>query len=260
MPRLEWDKTGERLFETGVDRGVLYPAMSGAYPKGVAWNGITAVNEAPSGAEPTALYADNIKYLTLLSAEEYKYTIEAYMYPDEFAACDGSVSISEGVVINQQKRHPFGLSYRTLIGNDADGQEHGYKLHLIYGGLASPSQKDHKTVNDNPDASTMSWKVDCTPVNVPGYKPTASIEIDSTKIPAEKLTKLENILYGGDYTALTQQPADWTTNYKNYFEKTGENYVPVSGSSAPTWSSGKYYSGNDARLPLPEELITILSA
>ena len=197
-------------------------------------------------------------YLTWAASELASRILD--MYPDEFAACDGSVSISEGVVINQQKRHPFGLSYRTLIGNDADGQEHGYKLHLIYGGLASPSQKDHKTVNDNPDASTMSWEIDCTPVNVPGYTPTASIEIDSTKIPAEKLTKLENILYGGDYIALTQQPADWTTNYKNYFEKKGENYTPVSGDSAPAWSSGKYYSGNDARLPLPEELITILSA
>lgn len=260
MPRLEWDNIGERLFETGVDRVVLYPAVSGAYPKGVAWNGVTAVNENPSGAEPTALYADNIKYLTLMSAEEYKCTIEAYMFPDEFYACDGSVSLVEGVTIGQQKRTPFGLSYRTLIGNDTDGQEHGYKLHLIYGGLASPSQKDHKTVNDNPDAATMSWEVDCTPVNVPDHKPTASVEVDSTKVKPEKLKALEDILYGGDYTALTQQPADWTTNYKNYFEKKGENYTPVSGDSAPTWSTGKYYSGNDARLPLPEELIMILSA
>lgn len=216
MPRLEWDKTGERLFETGVDRGVLYPAVSGAYPKGVAWNGITAVNENPSGAEPTALHADNIKYLTLLSAEEYKYTVEAYMFPDEFYACDGSATLVEGVTIGQQARTPFGLSYRTLIGNDADGQEHGYKLHLIYGGLASPSQKDHKTVNDNPDAATMSWEVDCTPVNVPNHKPTASVEVDSTKLAPEKLKALEDILYGS--------------------------------------------AEKEARLPLPEELITILSA
>lgn len=260
MPRLEWDQIGERLFETGVDRGVLYPAQNGAYPKGVAWNGITAVNENPSGAEPTALYADNIKYLTLMSAEEYKYTLEAYMYPDEFAACDGSASLVPGVTIRQQKRVPFGLCYRTLIGNDTDGQEHGYKLHLIYGGLASPSQKDHKTVNDNPDAATMSWEVDTTPVTVPNHKPTSVIEIDSTTLTAEKLAKLEAVLYGGDYTALSAQPDDWSTNYKNYYEKSGDTYKPVAGESAPEWSTGKYYSGNDARLPLPAELISILTA
>lgn len=260
MPRLEWDKTGERFYETGVDRGVLYPSVGGAYPKGVAWNGITAVNENPSGAEPTALYADNIKYLMMMSAEEYGYTLEAYMYPEEFEQCDGSAAIAKGVNIGQQKRVPFGLSYRTLIGNDADGQEHGYKIHLIYGGLASPSQKDHSTVNDNPDATSMSWEVSNTPVEVPGYKPTASITIDSTKIDKDKLTKLENILYGGDYTVLATQPEDWTTNYKNYYEKSGDNYVAVTGDSAPTWSANKYYSSNDARLPMPAELITILAA
>lgn len=260
MPRLEWDKTGERFYETGVDRGVLYPSVGGAYPKGVAWNGITAVNENPSGAEPTALYADNIKYLTMMSAEEYGYTLEAYMYPEEFEQCDGSAAIAKGVNIGQQKRVPFGLSYRTLIGNDADGQEHGYKIHLIYGGLASPSQKDHSTVNDNPDATSMSWEVSNTPVEVPGYKPTASITIDSTKIDKEKLTKLENILYGGDYTVLASQPEDWSTNYKNYYEKSGNDYVAVTGDSAPAWSANKYYSGNDARLPMPAELIQLLAA
>lgn len=260
MPRLEWDKSGERFFETGVDRTVLYPAVNGAYPKGVVWNGITAVNENPSGAEPTALYADNIKYLTLMSAEEYGYTIEAYMYPDEFGKCDGSATIAEGVTIRQQKRVPFGLCYRTMIGNDVDGQDHGYKLHLIYGGLASPSQKDHKTVNDNPDADSMSWDVDSTPVTVPGYKPTSSIEIDSTKIAKEKLEKLEAILYGSDYTVLATQPADWSTKYKNYYEKSGNNYVAVTGDSAPTWAANKYYSSNDARLPLPAEVIQLLAA
>lgn len=260
MPRLEWDKTGERFFETGVDRGVLYPSVSGAYPKGVAWNGITAVNESPSGAEPTALYANNIKYLTLMSAEEYGYTLEAYMYPEEFEKCDGSVAIAKGVNIGQQKRVPFGLCYRTLIGNDADGQDHGYKLHLIYGGLASPSQKDHKTVNDNPDATTMSWEVDTTPVEVPGYKPTASVEIDSTKIDKDKLAKLEDILYGGGYTALSTQPTDWSANYKNYYEKSGNDYVAVTGDSAPEWAENKYYVDSEARLPLPAELIQILAA
>lgn len=260
MPRLEWDKSGERFFETGVDRTVLYPAVNGAYPKGVAWNGITAVNENPSGAEPTALYADNIKYLTLMSAETYGCTIEAYMYPDEFGQCDGSAAIAKGVTIGQQKRVPFGLSYRTLIGNDADGQEHGYKIHLVYGGLASPSQKDHSTVNDNPDATSMSWDVTNTPVEVPGYKPTASIEIDSTKIDKDKLAKLESILYGGDYTVLATQPTDWSTNYKNYYEKSGDNYVAVTGDSAPAWATNKYYSDNDARLPMPAELIELLAA
>lgn len=260
MPRLEWDKTGERLFETGVDHAVLYPSLNGAYPKGVAWNGITAVNETPSGAEPTALYANNIKYLTLMSAEEYGLTIEAYMYPEEFAQCDGSAAIAKGVTIGQQKRVPFGLSYRTLIGNDADGQEHGYKIHLVYGGLASPSQKDHSTVNDNPDATSMSWDVTNTPVEVPGYKPTASIEIDSTKIDKDTLTKLESILYGGDYTVLATQPTDWSTNYKNYYEKSGDNYVAVTGDSAPAWATNKYYSNNDARLPMPAELIELLAA
>lgn len=258
MPRLIWDQTGERCYETGVDRGVIYPSVNGAYPKGAAWNGITAVNENPSGAEPTSLYADNIKYLTLMSAEDYKYTLEAYMYPDEFAACDGSASLVPGVTIRQQNRVPFGLCYRTLIGNDADGQEHGYKLHLIYGGLASPSQKDHKTVNNNPDATPMSWEVDTTPVAVPGYKPTSVVEIDSTTLTKEQLEKLENILYG-DYTALSTQPEDWSTKYGDYYEKTGDAYTAISADSAPAWSAGTYYKGNDARLPLPSELISILT-
>ena len=196
MAKIEWDKTGERFYETGVKNGVLYVQVDGTYPKGVAWNGLTAVTESPSGAEATPLYADDIKYLNLLSAEEFGATIEAYTYPDEFAECDGSASLATGVMIGQQARKTFGLCYRTTIGNDTDGNDHGYKLHIIYGALAAPSEKAYNTVNDSPEAITFSWEVTTTPVNVTGAKPTASITIDSTKATPEKLTALEKILYG----------------------------------------------------------------
>ena len=196
MAKIEWDKTGERLYETGVKNGVLYVQEGGAYPKGVAWNGLTAVTESPSGAEATPLYADDIKYLNLLSAEEFGATIEAYTYPDEFAECDGSASLAEGVMIGQQARKTFGLCYRTAIGNDVDGNDHGYKLHIIYGALAAPTEKAYATINDSPEAITFSWEITTTPVNVTGAKPTASITIDSTKTTPEKLTALEKILYG----------------------------------------------------------------
>ena len=196
MAKIEWDKTGERLYETGVKNGVLYVQVDGAYPKGVAWNGLTAVTESPSGAEATPLYADDIKYLNLLSAEEFGATIEAYTYPDEFAECDGSASLATGVMIGQQARKTFGLCYRTTIGNDTDGNDHGYKLHIIYGALAAPSEKAYATINDSPEAITFSWEITTTPVNVTGAKPTASITIDSTKATPEKLTALEKILYG----------------------------------------------------------------
>lgn len=196
MAKIEWDKTGERLYETGVKNGVLYVQEAGAYPKGVAWNGLTAVTESPSGAEATPLYADDIKYLNLISAEEFGATIEAYTYPDEFAECDGSASLANGVMIGQQARKTFGLCYRTAIGNDIDGNDHGYKLHIIYGALAAPTEKAYATINDSPEAITFSWEVTTTPVNVTGAKPTASITIDSTKAIPEKLTALEKILYG----------------------------------------------------------------
>lgn len=199
MSKLVWDQTGERYYETGVKQGVLYvQATGGTYPKGVAWNGLTAVTESPSGAEATALYADDIKYLNLMSAEEFGATIEAYTYPDEFAQCDGSASLAEGVSIGQQARKAFGLCYRTTVGNDVDGNDYGYKLHIIYGALAAPSEKAYATINDSPEAITFSWEVTTTPVNVAGYKPTASITIDSTKVDAAKLTALEKILYGSD--------------------------------------------------------------
>ena len=197
MSKLVWDKTGERLYETGVKQGVLYPqAAGGTYPKGVAWNGLINVTESPSGAEATPLYADDIKYLNLISTEELGGTIEAYTYPDEFAECDGSASLTEGVYIGQQPRKTFGFCYRTTLGNDVSNNNYGYKLHLVYGALASPSEKAYATINDSPEAITFSWEFSTTPVNVTGFKPTASITIDSTKVNAEKLAALEVILYG----------------------------------------------------------------
>lgn len=217
--KLEWDKSGEHLFETGVDRGVLYPqAADGTYPKGVAWNGLTSVSESPSGADANALWADNIKYLNLYSAEEFGATIEAYTYPDEFAELDGSAEIAPGAMIGQQNRKAFGLSYRTVLGNDIQGNDYGYKIHIIYGAQASPSEKSYETINDSPDAITFSWELNTTPVPVTGHKPTASIVIDSTKCDATKLAALEEILYG---------------------------------------TAGQ--GGADARLPLPAEVISTLS-
>lgn len=226
MSKLVWDKTGERLYETGVEKGVLYPFKEGAYSGGVVWNGLTSVSESPSGGEPTALYADDIKYLELMSTEEFGATIEAYMYPDEFMPCDGSAEISKGVVIGQQKRSTFGLSYVTKIGNDTDGSDHGYKIHLIYGAKAKPSEKGYETINDSPDAITLSWEISTTPVEVSakGFKPTASVTIDSTKVKADELAALEAILYGTD--------------------------AGPSGNPAAT----------EARLPLPDELATIFKS
>lgn len=201
MAKLVWDKTGERLYETGVKQGVLYlPDAEGAYNTGVAWNGLTAVTESPSGAEATALYADDIKYLNLMSTEEFGATIEAYTYPEEFAECDGSASLVDGVYIGQQPRKMFGMSYRTALGNDTEGTDHGYKLHLIYGAQAAPSEKAYATINDSPEAITFSWEVTTTPVAVAGFKPTASITIDSTKADATCLAALEKALYGDENT------------------------------------------------------------
>lgn len=198
---LKWDQDTERLYETGVSRGVLFPKTSSGYGKGVVWNGLTAVNEAPEGGEANPLYADDIKYLNLLSNEDFKATIEAYTYPDEFAECDGSATLVAGVYAGQQERKPFGFSYVTKVGNDVEGSSHGYKIHLIYNALAAPSDKNYETINDNPDAITFSWEVSTTPVavspiNGQNFKPTAHITIDSTKVDAAKLTSFEEILYG----------------------------------------------------------------
>lgn len=222
--KLVWDKTGEHFYETGVKNGVLYPmSASGTYPKGVAWNGLTAITESPSGAEATALYADDIKYLNLMSNEEFGATVEAYTYPDEFAECDGSASLTEGVYIGQQARKTFGLCYRTTLGNDAKGNDYGYKLHIIYGAMASPSEKAYSTINDSPDAITFSWELSTTPVAVANFKPTASLTIDSTKVDTAKLAALEEILYGKDGT--------------------GEDYTT---------------GAVDPRLPLPDEIATLM--
>lgn len=199
MPKLVWDKTGERFYETGVDHGVLYPIQEGGtFNKGVAWNGLTAVTESPSGAEASPIYADNIKYLNLMSTEEFGANIEAYTYPDEFAECDGSAAVATGVYIGQQARKTFGLCYRTVLGNDVDSNDYGYKLHIIYNALAAPSEKAYASINDSPEAITFSWEVTTTPVNVTGFKPTACLTIDSTKADKAKLAELEAILYGSE--------------------------------------------------------------
>lgn len=213
MPRIEWDASGSKKYETGTDHGVLYPMEEGEYPRGVPWNGLTGVTEAPDGAEPTDLWADNIKYASFRSAEEFGGTIEAYTYPKEFEECDGTASPVEGMTINLQSRKPFGFTYRTVHGSDTNPD--GYKLHLIYGATASPSEKAYETVNDSPDAITFSWEFDTTPVNVTGHKPTSLIVLDSTIISAEKMKKIEDVLYGSDMA--------------------------------------------EARLPLPDEIVTLLS-
>jgi hypothetical protein len=199
MSKLVWDETGAKLYETGVKNTVLYvKGADGKYTKGVAWNGVTAITESPSGAEATPLYADDIKYLNLMSNEEFGATIEAYTYPDEFAECDGSAAIAEGVFIGQQSRKIFGLCYRTTVGNDTESNDHGYKLHIIYECLAAPSEKAYATINDSPEAITFSWELTTTPVAVTGKKPTATITIDSTKVDADKLASLEAKLYGSE--------------------------------------------------------------
>jgi len=201
MSKLIWDKTGERLYETGISNGVIYVRDSkGKYGTGVAWNGLTAVNENPSGAEATALYADNIKYLNLISNEEFGATIEAYTYPDEFKLCNGETELATGFYIGQQKRSTFGMVYKSLIGNDTDGTDYGYKLHFVYGATVAPSQNNHATVNESPEANTFSWELSTTPVEMNGYKPVAHCYVDSTKVDATKLATLEAKIFGDDST------------------------------------------------------------
>lgn len=196
MAKLKWDLTEERTYETGVNQGVLYIQDKGTYPAGVVWNGLTAVNESPSGAEPTPLYADNIKYLTLMSNEEFGATIEAFTYPKEFEQCDGSAALVPGVMLGQQSRKTFGLSYKTLLGNEEDGNDYGYKLHIIYGAMAAPSEKGYSTINESPEAITFSWTLTTTPVTVDGFKPTATVVINSTEVDEVALAALEKVLYG----------------------------------------------------------------
>ena len=209
MPKITWDNSGEHVYETGISKGVLYPIQEGgAYSKGVAWNGLTAVTENPTGADATPLYADDIKYLSLTAAEEFGATIEAYTYPDEFGVCDGSAELKPGLLIGQQNRSLFGLCYRTTLGNDEEGGNFGYKLHLVYGAIAAPSSKGYKTINDKPEAITFSWAVTTTPVAVEGFKPTASVTIDSTKITPTALAAIEELLYGGTAEASLPLPDD----------------------------------------------------
>lgn len=209
MTRIVWDATGERLYETGVSNGVLYlQDNNGEYPKGVAWNGLTSVNENPTGAEPTPLYADNIKYLELMSVEEFEATVEAFTYPKEFEECDGSAEIASGVTVGQQPRRPFGLSYKTIIGNDVKYEDYGYKIHLVYGAKVSPSDKSYETINESPDAITFSWDMTTTPVPVPGMKPTSTLVLDSTKVDPDKLKMIEDILYGENETARLPLPSE----------------------------------------------------
>ncbi len=225
MSRLTWDDTGKRLYETGTKMGVLYPQSDdGTYPKGVAWNGLMSVNESPSGAEASALYANDAKYLELYSNEEFGFTIGAYTYPEEFSACDGSAELASesGVYVGQQPRKAFGLAYRTVVGNDVKGSDYGYKLHLVYGAKASPSEKGYSSINDSPEAVEFSWECTTTPINIEGFKPAAHIEIDSTKIEPEKLKKIEDVLYG-------------------------------------TNANGDSGTGTEPKLLLPNEIVTILN-
>lgn len=200
MSRLVWDQIGEHFFETGVDKGVLFPYANGAYQKGVAWNGLINVNESPSGAEPSPFYADDIKYLNLMSSEDFGFTIEAYYSPEEFDACDGCASLAEGVIIHQQKRSPFGFVYCTKLGNDTDGVDYGYKIHIVYNALARPTEKGHNTINESPEPNSLSWECSTTPIAFTGFNPTAHIEIDSTRCTASQLKELEDLIYGKDAT------------------------------------------------------------
>lgn len=266
MAKLAWDQTGQHLYETGTDHCVVYPAASdGTYPEGVAWNGVTGWTESPSGADETALYADNIKYLSLRSAEEFGATLTAYTYPDEFAVLDGSASIEglNGVRIYQQARKSFGLAIRTLIGNDIDSNDHGYLLHLVYGLTASPSERGYSTVNDSPEAIEFSWEMKSVPVNVTGYKPTSIVTIDSTKVSAAKLADLEDIIYGtsaGDRYFVTDDTT--VDSSKTYYELVNGTYTEVSTPSGNPHTQGYYekktLTDTTARLPLPDEVIGIL--
>lgn len=234
MTALVWDQVGERLYETGVDHGVLYlPDASGDYKDGVAWNGLTTVTESPSGAAANPQYADNIKYLNLISAEEFGATVEAFTYPDEFAQCDGTAMPEPGVAIGQQSRKIFGLCYRTRVGNDLDGTDHGYKLHLIYGAQAAPSQKAYATINDSPAATAFSWDVTTTPVQVTGYKPAAMLSIDSSKVDETALATLEDTLFGsGGVDARLPLPDEVLGMFSGTVTK-----VRLTGANAPTYDS-----------------------
>lgn len=269
MSKLVWDQQGEKKFETGTDRGVLYPISNGAYPKGVAWNGITAISESPDGGDAQDFYADNIKYGSLRGAENFNGSIECYTYPDEWKACDGRTELLAGVTIAQQNRKAFGLSYRSLIGNDTEGLELGYVIHLVYNATASPSEKSRQTVNESPEAQTFSYEFKTTPVNVTAIenaKATSHIEIDSTKVTTAQLAAIEAVLYGTnagtEYTAVTPVGTE-NPSTEGWYELSGTSYVlstDTTVDSSKTYYEATAVSASDARLPLPDEVYSILSA
>lgn len=269
MSRLiKWDQIGEKKYKTGVDHGVLYPQKNGAYPKGVAWNGLTAVNKTPSGAEDNKLYADNMQYLNLKSAETLGLTIECYMYPDAWAECNGEAELAQGVYLGQQRRNSFGFCYRNKLGNDTEGEDYGFELNLVYGCSASPSEQSNQTINESPEAATFSYEVSTTPVNVSGvgpdgkpYKPSACITVDSTKVPKELLETLEEILYGKEGVFETATPITFDAGTV-YYERIGGSYVETEDTEP---AAGKtYYVATtppvDGYLPLPDEIKELFAA
>lgn len=268
MAFIKWDQTGEKKYKTGVDHGVLYPQKNGAYPMGVAWNGLTAVNKTPSGAEDNKLYADNMQYLNLKSAETLGLTIECYMYPDEWAECNGESELAEGLFAGQQRRNTFGFSYRNKIGNDTEGEDYGYEINMVYGCSSSPSEQSNNTINDSPEAATFSYEVSTTPVNISGvgpdgkpYKPTACLTADSTKMSRESIQQLETILYGKEGVYDETTDTEMATG-KTYYELVNGSYVETKDT---TMATGKtYYEATTApvpgRLPLPDELKTLFAA
>ena len=264
MSKLVWDATGEHFYETGVRNGVLYVLSTegeskGTYPEGVVWNGLTAITEKPTGAEATALYADDSKYLNLIAAEEFEATVEAYTYPEEFEECDGSASIATGVVIGQQARKTFGLCYRTVLGNDVANEGYGYKLHMIYGAVAAPSEKAYATINDSPEAITFSWELKTTPVAVEGFKPTATVTVDSTKLGVVKTKTLEAVLYGIDEDAEFEATKKYAVG--DVVMHADAPYVCTTAVTTPgAWSDDNWTEIEvevGPRLPLPEEVIEI---
>lgn len=259
---LKWDEIGKHFYEIGVRKGVVYPqASDGSYPKGEAWNGLSSVTQSPSGAEPTKIYADDINYLNVYSAEEFGGTIEAYSYPKSFAQCNGEASLADGVVIGQQSRKAFGFCYRSVKGNDVDGQSYGYKLNLFYGARVSPSERQHSTINDSPEPSPFSWEFTTTPVSLEGFEPTSYIAIDSTEVDSTILSAIETILYGTEATY--KKTADTTpSSSKTYYTKSGSTYTKFTGESFA--ANTDYYEVNaaavEARLPLPDEIYSIVKS
>lgn len=268
MGKIKWDQIGEKKYKTGVDHGVLYPQKNGMYPKGVGWNGLTAVNKTPSGAEDNKLYADNMQYLNLKSAETLGLTIECYMYPPEWAECNGESELADGVYLGQQRRNSFAFSYRNKIGNDTEGEDYGYELNLIYGCSASPSEQSNQTINESPEANTFSYEVSTTPIDISGvgpdgkpYKPSASITVDSTMVPREKIVALEEILYGKDGVYTKTTDTDMEAG-KTYYELVDGAYVATKDT---TFDTGKdYYEETtapvDPRMPLPNEVKELFAA